>query len=290
VDLTLATEQFRDRGWTVAELPDGAVVLEVRDRLLGFLHANGVPGLTGLDQYHHLVDDGQHLDILDRLAAFYWQQRFGLEIVTRNLDPIRQLVGLDLHVQTFPYLRVVRPSRPADVVGLHRDTNYGASPYEVSIVVPFTNLDASGALRVVSRSHVAPRDAYPATRRPDLGVAQGSREHRLGFPYAPQVLSPSVRDRAEPVPLRVGQALFMSLSLVHGQEVNEAATTRVSTDIRVVNSLAPVSWSRGVRRDYYSPLCSSAVTEQANRYLAAGDAEGPPAVGGDVTPHHEPDG
>jgi hypothetical protein len=289
MELPSAARQFLDGGWTVADLPDQAIVFEARDRLLGYLQANGVPRLSSLDEYHRWVDDGQHLDILDRLAGFYWDQRLGLEIVTRNLDPIRQLVGLDLHVQTFPYLRVARPSRPADVVGLHRDTNYGASPFEVSIMVPFTDLDADAALRVVSGSHVAPSDAFPATRRPDLGVAQGSREHRLGFPYAPQVLEPSVRDHAEPVPLRVGQALLFSLSLVHGQETNHATTTRVSTDIRVVNSLAPVNWSRGVRGNYYSPLCSSAVTEQANRYLTATRAQDPPERGASVTQHHEPD-
>ena len=99
-------------------------------------------------------------------------------------------------------------------------------------------------------------------------MQHGSPKHRLGFPYAPQVLDPEVAGRAEPVPLRVGQALLMSLGLVHGQTVNEGTTTRFSTDVRVVNSLAPVEFSRGVRDDYYEALCSSPVTEQAHRQLA----------------------
>jgi hypothetical protein len=83
------------------------------------------------------------------------------------------------------------------------------------------------------------------------------------------VLADEVASRAEPVPLRMGQALVMSLGLVHGQSVNASATTRFSTDVRVVNSLAPIAFARGVRDDYYEPLCSSPVTEQARRQIAA---------------------
>jgi ectoine hydroxylase-related dioxygenase (phytanoyl-CoA dioxygenase family) len=178
-------------------------------------------------------------------------------------------VGLDLHVQRYPYLRIARPGRVDDVTGMHRDLLYGASPYEVSLLVPFTELDAESALRVVSGSHVAPASSYPATRVESTDVTPGSTKHRLGFPYAPQVLAPDVAAQAEPVPLRVGQALLMSLGLVHGQEVNRGGTTRVTTDVRVVNSLAPVDFSRGVRDDYYEPLCWSPVTEQARRQIAA---------------------
>ncbi len=61
----------------------------------------------------------------------------------------------------------------------------------------------------------------------------------------------------------------MSLGLVHGQTVNAGTTTRFTTDVRVVNSLAPATFARGVRADYYEPLCSSPVTEQARRQLDA---------------------
>ena len=60
------------------------------------------------------------------------------------------------------------------------------------------------------------------------------------------------------MPLEVGQALIFGLSLVHGGGINNGARTRFSTDIRVVNSLAPVTWSRGVHEDYFVPLCASA--------------------------------
>jgi hypothetical protein len=262
-------EDFLERGWLVVELldPDGAA--EIRDQLLAWLRADSLPALERLDDYHlYVVDDDENTRVHWDLATRYWDARLGHRIVAAELERLRGFVALDLHVQRHPYLRIARPGHPADVTGLHRDLLYGASPYEVSMLVPFTDLDADSALHVVSGSHTEPISTFPATRIESADVQPGSPKHRLGFPYAPQVLDPEVERRAEPVPLRVGQALLMSLGLVHGQTVNNGTATRFSTDVRVVNSLAPVEFSRGVRDDYYESLCWSPVTEQARRQLA----------------------
>jgi len=267
-----AAEQFVARGWLVLDLQDPKLVRAIGDQLLAWLRDNGLPALERLDEYHlHVTDAAEHERLQWELATRYWDARLGHRIVASELDWLRGFVGLDLHVQRHPYLRIARPGCAGDVTGLHRDLLYGASPYEVSLLVPFTDLDAGNALRVVSGSHTEPTASHPATRTESPDVRPRSRKHRLGFPYAPQVLDPEVVRRAEPVPLHVGQALVMSLGLVHGQVLNESTTTRFSTDVRVVNSLAPVAFSRGVRDDYYEPLTSSPVTEQARRQLAADD-------------------
>jgi hypothetical protein len=269
-EVVMATaDDFTARGWAVIDLRDPAVAVEIGDHLLGWLRAGPLPGLDRLDEYHHHVTDDAHPRVQYDLATWYWEQRLGRRIVDAELDFLRSFVGLDLHVQRYPYLRVARPDRPDDVTGLHRDLLYGASPFEVSMLVPFTDLEADAALRVVTGSHLEPASSFPATRVESDAVAPGSPRHRLGFPYAPQVLADEVAARAEPVPLRMGQALLMSLGLVHGQTVNASATTRFSTDVRVVNSLAPIAFARGVRDDYYEPLCSSPVTDQARRQIAA---------------------
>jgi ectoine hydroxylase-related dioxygenase (phytanoyl-CoA dioxygenase family) len=187
---------------------------------------------------------------------------------------------VDLHVQRYPYLRAVRPGKPDDAVPLHRDTYYGTSPYEVSVLVPFTRVHASAAIRVISGSHLAPDAAYPYVQTVSPDVTIRSPKHRLGFAYAPRLLDPALADTAEPVPLEVGQALVFGLSLVHGHGINTGGRTRFSSDIRVVNSLAPVTWSRGVHQDYYTPLRSSPVSRSAARYLAANAASGDAGSGG----------
>ena len=258
--------QFVERGWVVIDLAHADAVAAIGAALLAQLQATAMPGLARLEDYHEHTDDAGHETVRFDLARWYWDARLGRRVVDANLPFLQGFIGLDLHVQRFPYLRVVRPDKPEDVTGIHRDTDYGASPYEVSMVVPFTALDADSALRVVSGSHLEPHDRFPATRAESDVVTPGSPRHLLGFPYAPQILAPAVAEQSVPVEVGVGQALLMSLGLVHGQIANTSASTRFSTDIRVVNSLAPVTFARGVRAEYYEPLCESPVTEQARRH------------------------
>jgi hypothetical protein len=263
-----------ERGWVVVDLPDPSPVRHARERLLARLRETALPGLRSLDDYHWLVDDDErHIEILHGLMVFFWEAELGRAVIASNLELFRHLVGLDLHIQRCPYLRAVRPGKPRDAAPLHRDTYYGASAYEVSVLVPLTDMGAEGVLRVISGSHVSPDSAYPYVQQVTPEVAIRSPKHQLGFPYAPRLLDPLLAERAEPVPLAVGQALVFGLSLVHGHGINAGSRTRFSTDIRVVNSLVPVPRHRGVHDDYYVPLCSSAVSGSAHRYLTANEGQ-----------------
>ncbi len=263
-----------ERGWVVVDLPDPSPVRHARERLLARLRDTALPGLRCLDDYHWLVDDDErHIEILHGLMVFFWEAELGRAVIASNLELFRHLVGLDLHIQRCPYLRAVRPGKPRDAAPLHRDTYYGASAHEVSVLVPLTDMGAEGVLRVISGSHVSPDSAYPYDQQVSPDVTIRSPKHQLGFPYAPRLLDPALANRAEPVPLAVGQALVFGLSLVHGHGINAGSRTRFSTDIRVVNSLVPVPRNRGVHDDYYVPLCSSAVSLSAHRYLAANEGQ-----------------
>lgn len=260
-----------ERGWLAIDLPDGSAVFEARDGLLSHLRER-LPELGRLEEYHrHVTDDELHIETMYDLAKYFWESDLGRPIITRNLDLFRALIGPDLVIQPTPYLRSVRPNLTSDAAPLHRDTYYGASPFEVSVVVPFTAMDANAALRVISGSHTAPDSAFPYTQTVSEDVEIRSPKHQLGYAYAPRLLDPSLTETAEPVPLAVGQALLFPLQLVHGGGTNTSPITRFSTDIRLANSLAPVSWSRGVRKEYFVPLCASAVTRSAQAFLAANE-------------------
>ena len=264
LDRTLA-----ERGWLVIELPDPSPVFAIRDHLLAWLRSESLPGLASLEDYHlAATEDERHIEILYGLSARYWELDLGRTIIAANLDLFRRLVGTDLHIQRYPYLRAVRPHHPRDAAPLHRDTYYGASPFEVSVFVPFTDIEKSGAMRVITGSHLESDRAYPFEQHQSEDVQVRSSRHQLGFPYAPKLLNPDLLERAEPIPLRVGQALVFGLSLVHGGGLNTGSRTRFSSDIRVANSLSPVAWSRGVHKDYFVQLCSSAITRTALNYQA----------------------
>ena len=255
-----------ERGWVAIDLADPSPVQQIREKLLSDLRGQ-FRHLSQIEHYHDVAADDRHISTVHEISRKLWHAKLGHQIVAANLDFFQRLIGPDLHVQQYPYLRVVRPGRPEDAVPLHRDTYYGASPFEVSVVVPFTDMGPDSALRAIPGSHLESDEAYPFTQTFSQTVKFRSLEHELGYAYAPRLLDPSLEIRAEPMPARVGQALIFGLSLIHGGGINSSSRTRFSMDIRVVNSLAPVNFHRGVRADYYVPLCSSPISRSAQRFL-----------------------
>lgn len=255
-----------ERGWAVIELPDPSPVLKTREWLLGELRMQFL-NLTQIEDYHSVAPDENHFAVVHELAQKFWDAQHGRQIIAANLSFFRNLLGADLHVQKYPYLRVIRPGQSGDAVPLHRDTYYGASPFELSVVVPFTDMGNDSALRAVAGSHIEPDSAYPFVQTESANVTPGSPRHTLGYAYAPRLLDSSLDARIELMPVRVGQALIFGLSLVHGGGANSSNTTRFSMDVRIVNSFAPVSFSRGVHPDYFVPLCASPVSLSARRYI-----------------------
>jgi hypothetical protein len=272
-DIAAVEEKLLVDGWAVVDLPDPTPVDATREALLAHLREQGLDTLERLDDYHRYVTDSdEHIDTWHALSEWFWDVDLSRSIIERNLDLFRMLLGPDLHVQRYPYLRVVRPGNDTDAAPIHRDTYYGSSPMELVALVPFTDVPAAGAMRVVTGSHLLPDADFPYTQTVNPDVPMRSKKHRLGYSYAPRVLAPEVAERAEPVAVSVGQALLFVLSLVHGGGTNSGDRTRFSVDIRLVNSLAGVSYSRGVHDDYYVPLCSSVVSRTARQYWEANEA------------------
>ena len=187
------------------------------------------------------------------------------EVICANLRYFQNIVGMDLHIQSKPYLRIVRPGVAADNIGYHRDTWYGDSAYEVSVWIPMTDTDEGSAIRVAPGSHLWPDSKYRLETY-DTGVAKGSELHAKGFPYAPKRFVGNIP--MTPVPMRVGQILIFPVSLLHGTVENTSNHVRISMDCRVANSLAPIAISRSRNPNYYTPLCSAPITALAKQYEA----------------------
>lgn len=268
----LLANKFKRDGWIVINLsPKSQVIIARVQKLFKKRLADRWSiKLKNLEDYHKLViDDDVHTKIQADLTKLFQDRGYGQLIVERSVDTFNALLGLDLHIQKYPYVRISRPQKYQDNIGIHRDTHYGCSPFEVSVSIPFTTVPAKGALGVLSGTHLLSEEAFPVEQIKSVDVEKNSTKHKLGFLYAPKVMSEEVRANVKPVSLKVGQALAFSLSLVHGQEVNRSKATRISTDVRLVNSFAPIEWSRNVHSDYYEPFCTSVVTQQAAIYAAA---------------------
>lgn len=272
-DIEAINDHFLRCGWVVVEMSSTDLVLQMREEVLAFLKREVSAEISSLEEYHRFVDeDERHGVIQHKLAELYWRDGWVRKLLEAQLPLLKKFFGVDLHAQRFPYLRIARPGKPQDNINFHRDTHYGASPYESSILIPFVELNELNALRVISGSHVESEASYPAERLESETVERGSVKHQLGFPYAPQRLKFDVAERTTPVPLKLGEMLILSQSAVHGQRVNASDYTRFSSDIRIVNSLAPIQWERSVKKDFYDVLCRSAVLRQADEYYIANAA------------------
>ncbi|MCS6814502.1 MAG: phytanoyl-CoA dioxygenase family protein [Cyanobacteria bacterium] len=265
INLPRLEAQFRAEGWFVVQAPNPEPIYAARTALLNELRRlTGQPTIT-LETYHQVIeDDRYHTDLQIQLTNFFRTQRFGPQIIAAQLDFFQALLGRDLNVQSSPYLRITRPHKPQDNIGYHRDTFYGGSPFELSVLIPYVDVSAASALSVLPGSHLRPESDFPTRQIQSTEVTKGSPKHQLGFLYAPKLIDPACLRPMQPIPLKLGDLLIFSLATVHGSEENQGQFCRWSSDVRVVNALAPVDLS--MRPTYYEPLSRSIVTETAEIY------------------------
>ncbi len=222
------------------------------------LAGNGVERL--IEGFHLLVCNLRRLNPRDLVKEQVWLTRelhYRLTFERRLLDNatmLRYVVGEDVAFERTPYLRIARPQRPEDNIGIHRDTHYGASPAEWVLWIPLTDATNGAELRILPGSWNKPENAYPWIQTNVGGVEKGSEKHWLGFRYAPKRMSEETEAACIPIPCRVGQAILFNSASVHGQIVNTAPWTRVSIDIRLISESAQVKSAAGVRGKQYEPL------------------------------------
>ncbi|MGQ0675214.1 MAG: glycosyltransferase, partial [Rhodospirillales bacterium] len=271
--LTALEDHYRDHGWCRVNLPDARVIFTIREMLERRLRAAVGDDRATLERYHEFVPDERHEKVQWDLANAFWEHDCSLSIGRANHAFFRAFIGPDLHIQRKPYLRIARPGRRDDNIGFHRDTFYGQSPYEATLHIALTPLDERGALQFVSGSHTHSEADYAVVSLGNAAWTKGSPKHQMGFPYAPKKITAPIESDLTPVPLTLGQAVLFAPSMIHGQEVNRMATTRVSVDLRLVSTFAPVKIRQDAGTRGYVPLGESVVTEVAKRYYAANAAE-----------------
>ena len=259
---------FYEHGWIVVKLPNPEPVYAARTALLTELRRLTSNEKITLEEYHQFIeDDSTHTDLQFQLTQLFWNQRWSTKIISAQLNFFQAFLGQDINIQSKPHLRITRPRKPQDNIGYHRDTYYGCSPFELSVLVPYVDVPTESSLSVLSGSHIRPESDFPTTQIENPEVNKGSVRHQLGFLYAPKIIDPSRTVNMQPVPLALGEALIFSLATVHGSIENRGQVSRWSSDIRVVNALAPLNPS--LKPGYYEKLSSSVVTDLANLYNQA---------------------
>ncbi len=270
---TMLKEFFQEQGYAVIDLLYPQGVFAVRQALLAKLRElTGISEIT-LEQYHQFIRDDQvHTELQIALTEYVRSSEVLQNIILDNRVLFEQLVGPDMDIQIKPYLRITRPGKSKDNIGYHRDTFYGGSPHEISVMIPFMELDSGNALRVQPKSHRVPEKDIPLVQTVSEDVTKGSAKHGLGFLYAPKNIDPSYNLNMQPMPLKMGQVLAFSLATLHGTIGNDSVNTRWSVDMRIMCHHAPVDLS--LRPTYYKRYLASPATTIADEYEKANQAVG----------------
>lgn len=199
-------------------------------------------------------------------SQILWEREYSLYVAQVMFPYIQQLIGLDIMVQYQPYLRIARPGKPHDNIGYHKDTQYGQTPYELAVHIPFVDLDEKSAIRVINGSHLMPESAFKRVTADGPLIEKGSMENHMGRPYLPKCLSVPEGMETTPLAMKVGQAAIFSPAIFHGQEVNEGNATRVSCDLRFVSARAPIEIRKGKVHAGYVQVSQSPVEQLAEKY------------------------
>lgn len=215
--------------------------------------------------YHKKINDKNHSKIQWKLANFFWKKGYHLKCIEEIKTNLIEIFGQDILIQKNPFLRIARPFVSEDNIGLHKDTIYGQSPFEMSIHVPLVDLNSKSCLKFVPRSHKIIEKKIKF-KKISTYVKKGSKQHKLGKPYDPKIIDEN-KYNAKPIPLKFGQCIFFTPALIHGQVLNrDKNITRFSFDVRVVSKNAPVDFKNKSRNGNYIIFSKSAVQSLAEEY------------------------
>ena len=258
----LDIKKFMKDGWIIVDAPQlSGLISGISNVLYGMAE-------TEPSSIHEKYTDSIK-DLHVRFSEYCWGEEYSLSLSHYILPFIKQLIGLDIMVQYYPYFRIARPNKSQDNIGFHKDTQYGQTPYELAVHIPLVDLDEGSALRVISGSHLLPESAFKAVTPEGPKIEKGSIENKIGRPYMPKILAVPEGMETIPLTMKVGQVAIFSPAIFHGQEVNAGSVTRVSCDLRFVNGLHKDRVRLGKSHAGYVPVSQSPIEKLAASYYDA---------------------
>jgi len=199
---------------------------------------------TPIDEYRAQVSAAQ-----DRLC----EGGYIRAIVAEILPDLRRHLGEDRFlVQSNLYLRATRPAVPqaVEAVGWHRESFYGPNmERSVNIWTPICGVDANNTLRFIPGSQAVPDSALQIESVEDSVTRRFSAGHRIGFVYAPKLITAGVDlDSSKPMLVPPYHSIVFPGELIHGSGLNHSSTIRFSVDFRV---LPLTAWSPELSKRFH---------------------------------------
>ncbi len=263
------SQQYIKQGFCEGTFSDSTTIRELREICKRFVHKQF--GKTfNLNEYHnHVRTEQEHRDLHYELTQKLQESQLHKKLALQNLEHFQNIVGPDIDIQAVPYLRISRPGIKEDNIGLHRDTFYGNTAYEVSCIVPLEDFEEGAAVNVLPKSqNLGPLEFEQVDHET---VTKGSKQNQIGFLYSTKKIKHLNRSKLYAPLMKIGDYLMFSLCMIHGQEENVSRMTRWSIDFRYRNSFSPVNVN--LKKDYYNKLVSGAASMLADQYYACNPLE-----------------
>jgi len=240
---------------------------KIRSLLLSKLKKLAKNKKITFSNYHNYVNDEKHQKIQWELAKYFRDNKLHLICFEGIREFLYSQFGQSILVQKKPFLRIARPFKEQDNIGLHKDTIYGQNPYEMSIHVPLMSLDYKSCLKFAKNSHLLNDKKIQFYKSKSL-FKKGSRQHKLGKPYEPKkIINNKYNERA--LPLKYGEFVFFSPAIIHGQELNlDKNLTRFSFDVRVSSKFFPVEFNMKKHNSSYIEFSKSPIDILAMKYFS----------------------
>jgi sporadic carbohydrate cluster 2OG-Fe(II) oxygenase len=256
-------DDFKTQGYFTHSFSQLSALTEIKRTCENIARAFFGEKFTTLDKYHEInIDESRHEAFQYAVFNQLNKDKKHRQFVTDNLAFFTAIFGADLDVQTNLYIRIARPNQSLDNIGIHRDTDYGNSAYELSLSLPLVSQVKGCGLNVIPKSHLFSERNIKQFNRED--VDQGAPKNQMGFLYAPKKILDLDEQQLKCISLPFGSGLGFTLGLIHGQTVNNTHMTRWAIDFRVKNTFHPLT--KNLKEGYYTPLNSSAIQDIAKDY------------------------
>jgi len=254
---------FKQQGYFIYQFENLTALIEIQSICEQVCRKFIGEQFRGLHNYHdECVSEELHEKLQFEIFKGVNEGRLHHAFTNDNLGLFESLLGVDIDIQTEAYVRIARPGKKTDNIGIHRDVDYGNSAYEVSLSIALIDQKDGGGLSVLPQSHAYSGVTLEQLNRED--VTKGSVKNRMGFLYSPKKLSGFDQSLLKSISLPFGSGLVFSCALIHGQEENKSDSTRWSIDFRVRNAFHPSSSS--LKAGFYTPLRESEVTNLARQF------------------------
>jgi len=261
-DASLA-EEFLGAAYVIRDVEDRAALDELRREIViaacrAINHLPPEDDGAFLDNIHHLVPvenlNALRLGLYRELNAKPWFRPTYFKLATHLVET---LVGNELAMQNRINFSIQMPEDRTSLLDLHADVFAGETPYQVVQWLPLVDVRGTKSMFILER----PKSDKVCQRLKDFSEG--------GMSALFDVVKPDLRWLDIPY----GKVLVFSPNVLHGNVINDEATTRWSLNCRYTGLFTPYGIGERSLGSYYSPITARPVTRLGMAYRQPGGFE-----------------